>query len=238
MTLQSDGAVIFDLNGTLVPLASSESTVQNLTECARILDIETGTFIHHWRATFTQRNSGGWGSSTEHFIAELMNLIGAKRSWRQVKSASEARRRFAKETVQPSRSTVQVLGELRSLGEKIGLLSVCGITLVEVWPSLRLSAMVDLAYFSAQRGILKPDPRCYLTVCDELGISTSQAIFVGDGAGGELEGAERVGIVPVLFENQSSTDAGLAPEQWTGYRINSLADVTNRRLQEWRSQRG
>ena len=46
---------------------------------------------------------------------------------------------------------------------------------------------------------MKPEPEIYLRTARALDVEPAECFFVGDGANDELDGAERVGMTPVLF---------------------------------------
>ena len=72
--------------------------------------------------------------------------------------------------------------------------------------------------------MIKPDSEIYLTTARALGVDPVDAMFVGDGANDELDGAARVGMTPVLFVPRGEPQwSGLV--DWSGLRIAALDEV-------------
>lgn len=67
--------------------------------------------------------------------------------------------------------------------EKIGLIDLVG----PIW------ATDDL-------GVAKPDPRSYLTVCEQLGVRPAETVYVGDNFAHDVEGAEHAGLRAVFLD--------------------------------------
>jgi len=85
--------------------------------------------------------------------------------------------------------------------------------------------LFDALIESSKIGIRKPDPRIYLACCEALGVEPHEAVFVGDGANDELDGARRVGMEAILIHR--SGEGPLWPElhDWDGPRITSIPEV-------------
>ena len=74
--------------------------------------------------------------------------------------------------------------------------------------------------------MLKPDPEIYLLSLSRLGVTPSDALFVGDGGSRELEGAKAVGMKTVCTEYLVRHPARERKE------ILKSADYTIRRFRE------
>jgi putative hydrolase of the HAD superfamily len=61
-------------------------------------------------------------------------------------------------------------------------------------------ASVNSTAMSWSLGVLKPDPRIYLTALDALSAAPAEATFIGDGGDHELAGARKLGLRTVLIE--------------------------------------
>jgi putative hydrolase of the HAD superfamily len=68
-------------------------------------------------------------------------------------------------------------------------------------------------------------------VLDELGVSASETLFVGDGGSDELNGAVRVGIDAVQIDDLITEDEGavsvlrVGVVDWDGPAIKSMSEV-------------
>lgn len=62
---------------------------------------------------------------------------------------------------------------------------------------LRLFDVVTMSYAA---GIIKPDPRAYTTIAEELGATTGECVFIDDSQR-NIAGAEAVGMRTILYQN-------------------------------------
>jgi HAD superfamily hydrolase (TIGR01549 family) len=85
-----------------------------------------------------------------------------------------------------------VLGELRSQGLKLGLVSNTGRNLDEFVAHHRLD--VDAALGSGAFGRTKPHPTIFKAVLERLGTAPAEAAMVGDSPEDDVEGARAAGI--------------------------------------------
>jgi len=109
----------------------------------------------------------------------------------------------------PRPEIVAALGELRSRGLRLGLLSNAHERDVRAWGRSPLRPLLDAARFSCFLGTAKPDPAAYRRVLADLGADAGQAAFVADGGGGELAGARRCGFSLVVLVSGPARRSGL-----------------------------
>jgi putative hydrolase of the HAD superfamily len=134
------------------------------------------------------------------------------------------RLRFMRDALVPDAGVVETLTELRRRGIPTALVSNSTEDVALVWPETPFAGLFDAAVFSATAGFMKPDAEIYELALRQVAVSASEALFVGDGANNELEGARAVGMTPVLVQ------PGVAPqwdglEDWPGRRITSIPEV-------------
>jgi putative hydrolase of the HAD superfamily len=119
--------------------------------------------------------------------------------------------------------TLPVLGELRDRGIKIGICSNWGWDLRTYLHATGVAALVDVAVTSARAGYRKPHSGIYQVILDQLEVSASEAIFVGDSWEPDVTGPLGFGIAAVHIARQPSASA---PELVTGScRINTLEEL-------------
>lgn len=137
----------------------------------------------------------------------------------------EIRLEFVRHCLVPRPGAVETLEQLRDDGYRIGLITVCSQDVETLWPDSAFAGLFDAEVFSSQIGISKPDPRIYLHCCEELGVDPAAAVFVGDGANDELEGARRVGMRAILIHQHGQDPLWPEVLEWDGPRITSIPEV-------------
>ncbi len=113
----------------------------------------------------------------------------------------------------------------RDDGYRLGLITVCSEDVEALWPGSAFDGLFDAEIFSSRIGISKPDPRIYLACCEELGVEPREAVFVGDGANDELEGARRVGMRAILIHKRGQDPMWPEVQTWDGPRVTSIPEV-------------
>lgn len=96
-----------------------------------------------------------------------------------------------------------VLPGLRLLKERglgIGVLSNINRDGPTLLASLNLAPVVDFIVTSREVGAEKPHPPIFLEALRRAGVRANEALHVGDQVESDVEGARRVGILPVLMD--------------------------------------
>jgi putative hydrolase of the HAD superfamily len=218
-------AYVFDLFGTLVPLPEPELARREVLACARTLRVDEDRFAARWKETYRERNRGDWAPDLAGYLRQLLETMNVEADEAAIARAVEGRREFARRLLVVAPETMTVLARLRDDGSRLGIISVCGPAVAEVWAGSALPSLVDVVLLSCTAGLMKPDPTCYLRVCRDLGVSPADSLYIGDGAGDELAGAAAAGLRPILLESPASAAAGYAPASWSGPRIASLGEL-------------
>ena len=89
---------------------------------------------------------------------------------------------------------VAMIRSLRDDGIRLAVLSNGLAEDLSPWPQSRLAGLFDVEMFSFAVGLAKPDAAIYLEAVRRLGVTTSDAVFIGDGGDDELGGATRAGV--------------------------------------------
>jgi putative hydrolase of the HAD superfamily len=137
-----------------------------------------------------------------------------------IENALRLRLNFHHDLMTPRADAESTLATIRRSNRKIGLISNCSSEVPEIWAQAALARDVDAAIFSCEVGCMKPDAAIFELACERLGIPAEECLYVGDGADGELEGAEAAGMNAVLLEPGDTE-----PPTWTGQRVTKLAEV-------------
>jgi putative hydrolase of the HAD superfamily len=113
-------------------------------------------------------------------------------------AVASRRRRFEIALQRIEGPTLEAMDRLRAAGIRIALVSDAGADDVDCWETCPLRERLDVAVFSYELGIRKPDVRIYRHALGALGASPTESIFVGDGGSDELRGAKAIGMTTVL----------------------------------------
>lgn len=221
-------AVIFDLFGTLVDntefLEFSRSAYhQTLSKVAAALSVPEPDLRRLWSETVHHRDSGLFPTMEDYF-QHICRKMGVKADAQQIADAVELRLEYLRGVLVPRNSTVETLTQLRAKGYKLGLISDCSSEVPFLWPETPYVHLFDVAVFSCEVKLTKPDPRIYQTACDGLKVVPDRCLYVGDGGSGELTGASKFGMDPVLIRAPYDTVTGHR-EEWAGSRISEIKQV-------------
>jgi len=77
------------------------------------------------------------------------------------------------------------------------VISNCPSDVPPGWPASPLAGFVDTVVFSSRVGLTKPDPASYEIALEQLSVEATECLYIGDGAGDELNGARSIGMRPV-----------------------------------------
>jgi putative hydrolase of the HAD superfamily len=207
-------AVIFDLWDTLVawPVAEGERLKRGV---AAHLDLDEDEFDRRWRESYR--------ASQTRPLAEVYRELGVPDE--HLEAEVEACHEFGRRALRLRDGARAPLLELRSRGLPLGLISVCSEEVPAAWPDSDLAGLFDVETFSADCGLVKPEPEIYLRTAEALGVDPADCLFVGDGANDELAGAERVGMTSALYLPNGDEPMWSWVKEWAGLRASSVEDV-------------
>ncbi|HEX3779137.1 MAG TPA: HAD family hydrolase [Pseudonocardiaceae bacterium] len=217
--------VVFDYFGTLTPSLRKAASGVDQPELAAILGVDRAAVETWWKSSYADRATGrtGDGLATMRLLSVS---LGCTESEEALRAAQRIRLATYARMSRPRQDAVEVLTALRARGLRIGLLSDCSPELPELWPDLPLASLVDAPVFSSVVGECKPHPRMYATVCQRLGVSPAECLYVGDGGSNELTGATKVGMRAVLIADENWLGAHrFDTDDWQGETIHRLAEV-------------
>ena len=219
-------AVIFDLYGTLVDNFSARAHEEVLRRMASIIGAPPDDFVRLWFESYDWRAIGKIASPEEN-IRYVCQKLGISVDEVKVHEAARIRYEFTRKNLKPWSEAVPVISRLRELGYKVALISDCSAETPLSWGDTTLAPLMDVAVFSCNVGIKKPDPGIYLQATRQLEVNAEDCLYVGDGSSNELSGAARVGMHPVMIRSPlEAPDAHrIHEEKWEGPRISSLNEV-------------
>jgi putative hydrolase of the HAD superfamily len=221
-------AVVFDLFGTLVPEFRRDEFYATVDAIAMRLGADVERFREAWNASAPARQTGGW-RSMEDGIRGLCRGIGhPEPDDAEVAQALAPRAEMYARKFRPQPGAIETLEELARRGYPIALVSMCAPDTPAMWRASPMAPFVDVTVFSTETGLRKPDPAIYLAATDALGVAPERCLYCGDGAYGELSGAEAVGMTAYLIRDAELSPAdALRPdaEEWPGPAIDDLRDL-------------
>jgi len=223
-------AVVFDLFGTLVPEFSRTDFYDSVRAAADVLGVDRDAFEAGWIRTAHERQTGTYPGGVEENVRVIVAELGGRAVTPDVLAAATATRSALYDRwFHPRDGAVDTLRDVRRRGYPIALVSMCAPDTPERWRASELAPLVDVAIFSSETGLRKPDREIYLAACEGLGITPERCLYCGDGAYGELTGATAVGMTAVLIRPPDlDVDEALTPEpeqDWGGRTIGSLSEI-------------
>jgi putative hydrolase of the HAD superfamily len=218
-------AIIFDLFDTLVPGGSRASRDAVSHAMAEDLGVNRARFTELFKGSFRERWHGALGS-LEETIAALTVRAGGTPTDDAVRRAARRRIDFTRRQITPSPRLLALLDALRADGWRLGLISNCSAEIPALWAANPLAQRITAPVFSCVAGRCKPDPEIYRLAAASLGTTPAQCVFVADGAGGELPGAQAAGMQTIRVR-ADSVDHGTYGDigQWEGTTIDTLNDL-------------
>lgn len=98
---------------------------------------------------------------------------------------------------------LQVLGQIARQGVKLGIISNWDTRLRTLYNRFALDRMFPVLICSAEVELEKPDPAIFGAACLAAGVSPSEAIHVGDDPVNDVDGANRAGLVGLLYDEDT-----------------------------------
>ena len=183
-------------------------------------------FFEEWLATRPQRVKGDFKSTAENITA-VCKALHITPSQAQIEKAVKLNEDFIHyELLNNIKEDAQeVLRWVKERGLKVGLMTDCYHTTVKVWPLLPIAVYFDAEVFSCASLARKPDPALYKEITAKLGVLPSECIYVGDGGGREIEGADAMGMLPVLVENPAPDPFLEFPLPPVRHKIKKLSEL-------------
>ena len=218
--------VIFDLYLTL---ASGYS----FTEHERIVAQMAGVLHAPDPAAFTQLFSHEtWpdrGTGRVPTIRANIEAIFQRLGWpvepERVTEAVRLRYEFSAKALAPLPGALEALEAVRARGYRTGLISDCSEETPLHWERTPFAPLFEVAVFSCEVGMLKPDPGIYAIACERLSVEPGACLYIGDREE-ELVGARDAGMRAIMSlpPHQDTYEArDMNRPTWDGPIISSVA---------------
>lgn len=189
--LENYDAVIFDLFHTLINLNNNASPQHQVWNYLQISE-------EQWRrAIFSDAEDRLRGriSHPSEVIRDIAYKIDPTITRDETERASQLRLEQFK--VALSDILPHVLSTIKGLkkqGKALGLISNADQIEVSSWTQTEISSYFDSAIFSCDIGYIKPEKQIYMHSLEQLALSPTKCLFVGDGGNDELAGAKNAGM--------------------------------------------
>jgi len=220
-------AVIFDLFGTLVPEFSKRDFFGNVRDMGGVLGADPDRFEAAWTGTAFERQTGGF-ATVEDNVRQICASLGLATNEDALARALDLRVELYRTWFFPRRGALETLMELKGRGYPIALISMCAPDAPAMWRTSALAPFVDVEVFSSETGLRKPDAAIYRRATDGLGVEPAGCLYCGDGAYGELAGAQAVGMTSYLIADPAvDAEESLTPEreEWHGASVADLREL-------------
>jgi len=216
-------AVVFDFYGTLTQAIRRGAAHDAI---ARALGCDPPAFRALLDLTFRARARGDLGGGGG-MLRELARRLGRRPTDAQLERADRLWQSAVRTSIHLRPDAVPTLSGVRRRGLRTGLVSDCTHDLPPIVAELPIGPLLDAAVYSCALGVVKPDPRLFLTASRRLAVSPAECLYVGDGGGQELSGARAVGMAAVrLAEPDLAGHLVFGVERgWTGPTVRTLTDV-------------
>jgi putative hydrolase of the HAD superfamily len=220
---------IFDLFGTLVPEFPKAEFSESVRHAARVLGADEDAYLAAWMATAIDRQTGAYPGGMPDNVRAICAEIGVPPPADALIEASLAPRdEMYRRWFHPRAGALETVTALRERRIPLGLISMCAPDTPALWRASAFAGLVDVEVFSSEVGLRKPDPAIYRSCLDRLGGDPATTLYCGDGAYGELTGAEAVGMTAVEIRDPDVVPAEqLRPEgeDWRGAWVADLRDL-------------
>lgn len=98
---------------------------------------------------------------------------------------------------------IEIIKDLKSKNYKIGLLSNNYIKLRQQMAEEDTIKYFDSVIVSSEVGYQKPQPEIFEILFKEMGVKSNELIFIDDSKS-SLEGADKIGYIPILYRDNES----------------------------------
>ncbi len=166
-------------------------------------------FCRIWDRDFAGEVHRGCRAFEEAFQAFLRSMGLSSAEIDEVQAACQARRRQWEETARAFPGVKPTLARLHAAGYVLGVLSDSdrpGKDLERQVERFGLGGMFAAVVSSIDVGEIKPEPVCYRTALEQMGLTARETAFVGHDTL-ELAGARHVGMETIGFNFDAEAEA-------------------------------
>ena len=118
----------------------------------------------------------------------------------------------------------ELIVSLKEKGYRVGILSNTTDLSHSVLEHFDLDKMVDHVVLSCDVGYLKPDPRIFQSILDEMNLKNNEVVMIGDKITTDILGAKTMNIDSILFEPRIDNKKIIYNSSINGV-VNKISDV-------------
>ena len=206
-------AVIFDCYNTLVDIQTNEWK-EDLFHYLSLYIQYYGVKINpdELRHALESEKEKYIQSSTESYPEIDLEIVFGnilKKAGRQdaflAESCTRLFRALSLEYLQLYNDSLPILRKLKKRGYILAIITDAQKSFTpEECRTLKIDHFFDHIVLSTQYGFKKPDPRLFTITCELLGITPSEAVYIGDNPEKDIAGAKQVGMQTILVYRNSS----------------------------------
>jgi putative hydrolase of the HAD superfamily len=190
--------IFFDLFDTLCTV-DEPVYYEGKERAAKLLGVDPQRFLSEWSATSPEASVGRLKTPIDRAVRAL-DALGIKDRALAMEVA-QLDVEVIQRCVVYYEGAVEALGTLRERGFMLGLISNATATTAFAVGPMRLRSHLDQLVFSYEVGLVKPDPAIFHTALRKAGCPPEEALFVGDGANGELDAAAALGMAALCMDH-------------------------------------
>ena len=225
MTLK---AVIFDLGGTLIEYPNPSDTLKRLHEAAPIVGLDEKILKSVAEKYFEARNAS-FDNLKEATFAEALDqaLFEAKidmSSENRYETLKKIYHMFFGGPAQIIKGASELLWFLKRQNLKVGLISNtpwCGDFHSEDLSKFGILHGFSRLMWSSEENIRKPHKDLFNRMLESLGVSSDQAIYVGDNFSRDVVGPNSIGMKAIWVSTKSIPEG----QTFNGWQVPDLAGV-------------
>lgn len=218
--------IVFDLWFTLItPEDFQQPYISTAKRIPEQFDLEPEAFLHHWNERLVDRYRNS--APIVECLADYLSGSGRIMTPADHSMFDDLWRYHDRALASPRPAVLSALRDLSAEGYRFGLLSNAHEREIREWPRSPLAEFIRQACFSCELGHVKPEPQAYAAILDRMGVRPEEAVFVGDGASEELEGARAAGIRWTVWMRGLYDVSRLSDDRARSYQLHSDAEITD-----------
>ena len=191
-------AAIFDLDGTLFDRSRSFNTFLR-DQVSRLPHLFAGITVDSYVSAVESHDDNGY--EARHKVFKAVALTCDLPSGAPGELVTDFESRFP-DTCIPMRGMAETLAGLKSSGFRLGLITNGRVKIqTRKIDGLGLREFLDVLVISEAFGARKPAPEIFHFAVQSLGVSPSEALYVGDNPEADVAGANSAGMTSVWMRN-------------------------------------